>query len=130
MEWIFKILLCILLTSIIGYDRKKNGMIVGVRTHVIVGLSAVMLQIISIEAISKGYGGEVFRLGGQMLSGIGFLGAGAIMKNDKTIKGLTTASTIFLVACIGLAVGFGMYMLSIVITAIAYAFLEDIFHIR
>lgn len=130
MEWTFKIFLCIILTGIIGYDREKNGTMVGIRTHVIVGLSAVMLQIISIEAISNGYGGEVFRLGGQMLSGIGFLGAGAIMKNDKTIKGLTTASTIFLVACIGLAVGFGMYMLSIIITAISYAFLEDIFHIK
>lgn len=131
LELLFKILLCSILTGVVGYNREKNCMIVGIRTHVLVGLSAVILQVISIEYITKyNYEGDIFRLGGQMISGIGFLGAGAIIKENKNIRGLTTASSIFFVACIGLAVGSGMYVPAILITLAAYAFLIDIFHFK
>ena len=125
---ITKVILCAILTGLIGYNREKNGMTVGIRTHILVGLSAVMLQIVSIT-YNQLYdsNGDIFRLAGQMISGIGFLGAGAIIKDNRNVRGLTTASSIFFVACIGLAVGSGIYGPAIVITIFAYLFLIDIF---
>lgn len=128
LELLFKIFLCFILAGIVGYNREKKGMTIGIRTHVLVGLSAVILQVISLEYSTKySYQGDVFRLGGQMISGIGFLGAGAIIKEHRHIRGLTTASSIFFVACVGLAIGLGMYVPAIFITLAAYAFLADIF---
>lgn len=121
-----KILLCAILTGLIGYNREKNGMTVGIRTHILVGLSAVLLQVMSLELSSTGnYSGDSLRLAGQMVSGVGFLGAGAIIKDNKNIRGLTTAASIFFVACIGLAVGVGVFAPAILITLCAYLFLTD-----
>ena len=72
----------------------------------------------------------MFRLAGQYISGIGFLGAGTILKDKRSVKGLTTAASICLVAIIGLAVGSGIYLASILVTLVAYAFLNDIFRIK
>lgn len=128
LELVFKIFLCSILTGAVGYNREKHDRVVGIRTHVLVGLSALTLQVISLEYIAiNSYQGDIFRLGGQMISGIGFLGAGAIIKENKHIRGLTTASSIFFVACLGLVVGLGMYIPAICITLVAYAFLIDIF---
>lgn len=127
----FKILLIVILSGIIGYNRERNGMIVGIRTHVLVGLSAVLLQIISYRYfLHIPNGGDPSRLGGQMLTGIGFLGAGSILKDNKNIRGLTTAASIFFVACIGLGVGFGEYVISITVTIIGYLFLSDVFKLK
>lgn len=131
LELIFKILLAVILTGVVGYNREKKGMTVGIRTHVLVGLSAVVLQVISLESAAKySYQGDIFRLGGQMVSGIGFLGAGAIIKEHRNIRGLTTASSVFFVACIGLAVGAGIYIPAVFATLAAYAFLIDIFGLK
>lgn len=130
-EVIFKIVLCAFLTGLIGYNREKNGMTVGIRTHILVGLSAVLLQAMSLEFSSKtGYSGDPLRVAGQLVSGVGFLGAGAIIKDSKSIRGLTTAASIFFVACIGLAVGVGVYGTSILITICAYLFLIDAFKLK
>lgn len=125
-EDLLKILLIVFLSGIIGYNREKSGMLVGIRTHILVGLSAVLLQIIAIKFSNIGsFNGDPARLGGQMLTGIGFLGAGSILKDNKNIRGLTTAASIFFVACIGLGVGFGYYALSTLVTFIGYIFLSD-----
>lgn len=106
-------------------------MVVGIRTHVMVGLVGLLIQITSLEYYRvNGGSNDVFRLAGQYISGIGFLGAGTILKDKRSIKGLTTAASICLAAIIGLAVGSGMYISSIVITIVAYAFLNDIFKIK
>lgn len=130
-EDLLKILLIVLLSGIIGYNREKSGMLVGIRTHILVGLSAVLLQIIAIKFSDiPSFSGDPARLGGQMLTGIGFLGAGSILKDNKNIRGLTTAASIFFVACIGLAVGFGYYELSLLVTLIGYAFLSDVLKLK
>ena len=130
-EDIFKVFLIIILSGIIGYNREKTGMLAGIRTHILVGLSAVVLQIIAVKiSISSGFSGDPARLGGQMLTGIGFLGAGSIIKDSKNVRGLTTAASIFFVACIGLAVGFGFYVLSILVSLLGYAFLSDVFRLK
>ena len=124
-----KIILGVILTGSIGYNREKKGMVVGIRTHVMVGLVGLLIQITSLEYYRvNGGSNDVFRLAGQYISGIGFLGAGTILKDKRSIKGLTTAASICLAAIIGLAVGSGIYISSIVITIVAYAFLNDIFN--
>lgn len=128
---IFKIIVCVILVGAIGYNREKKGMVVGIRTHVMVGLVGLLIQITSLEYYRiNGGDNDVFRLAGQYISGIGFLGAGTILKDKRSVKGLTTAASICLVAIIGLAVGSGIYLVSILITLVAYAFLNDIFRIK
>lgn len=128
---IFKIIVCVILVGAIGYNREKKGMVVGIRTHVMVGLVGLLIQITSLEYYRiNGGNNDVFRLAGQYISGIGFLGAGTILKDKRSVKGLTTAASICLVAIIGLAVGSGIYLASIVVTLVAYAFLNDIFRIK
>ena len=96
-----------------------------------VGLVGLLIQITSLEYYRvNGGSNDVFRLAGQYISGIGFLGAGTILKDKRSIKGLTTTASICLAAIIGLAVGSGIYISSIVITIVAYAFLNDIFKIK
>ena len=128
---IFKIIVCVILVGAIGYNREKKGMVVGIRTHVMVGLVGLLIQITSLEYYRiNGGDNDVFRLAGQYISGIGFLGAGTILKDKRSVKGLTTAASICLVAIIGLAVGAGIYLASIVVTLVAYAFLNDMFRIK
>lgn len=128
---IIKLLLIVFLSGLIGYNREKTGMLVGIRTHILVGLSAVLLQIIALKiSAASNFSGDSARLGGQMLTGIGFLGAGSILKDNRSVRGLTTAASIFFVACIGLCVGFGYYFLAILVTLIGYAFLSDIFKLK
>ena len=128
---IFKIIVCVILVGSIGYNREKKGMVVGIRTHVMVGLVGLLIQITSLEYYRiNGGDNDVFRLAGQYISGIGFLGAGTILKDKRSVKGLTTAASICLVAIIGLAVGSGIYLASILVTLVAYAFLNDIFKIK
>lgn len=128
---IFKIVLCVILVGAIGYNREKKGMVVGIRTHVMVGLVGLLIQLTSLEYYRiNGGDNDVFRLAGQYISGIGFLGAGTILKDKRSVKGLTTAASICFAAIIGLAVGTGIYITSSVVTLVAYAFLNDVFKIK
>ncbi len=111
-ETVLKLLMAVVLSGIIGFERENLNRPAGLRTHVLVCVGAAVVQITSVEY----YGGtagaasaDVFRLGAQVISGIGFLGAGTIIKEGNSIKGLTTAASLWTVACIGLAVGAGLY---------------------
>lgn len=130
-EIFIKIILCSLLTGLIGYNREKNGMMVGIRTHILVGLSAVMVQIMSLEfGENSGESANAMRVSASFTQAVGFIGAGAIIKDQrdaKGIRGLTTAASIFFVACIGLSVGIGVYGPSVIVTLFAYVFLSDTF---
>lgn len=131
LEIIFKTFLCVVLVGAIGYNREKKGMVVGIRTHVLVGMVGLLIQITSLEYYRiNGGNNDVFRLAGQYISGIGFLGAGTILKDKRSVKGLTTAASICLAACIGLAVGSGVYLGAFIITVVSYIFLTDIFRLK
>lgn len=131
LEIIFKTFLCVVLVGVIGYNREKKGMVVGIRTHVLVGMVGLLIQITSLEYYRiNGGNNDVFRLAGQYISGIGFLGAGTILKDKRSVKGLTTAASICLAACIGLAVGSGVYLGAVIITVVSYIFLTDIFRLK
>ena len=127
---LIKMILCTLLTGLIGYNREKNGTPIGIRTHIVVGLSAVIIQITALKYGNINNQADHMRLAGQFISGIAFLGTGTIIKDKGNIRGLTTASSIFFAACIGIAVGTGMYMEATLVTLLAYVFLKDVIGIK
>ena len=102
-----RILFAFIAGFIIGFEREKNGHPAGLKTHILVSVGACLIMIISKEAFSSG---DPARLAAQVVSGIGFIGAGAIMRdNAGGIRGITTAATLWIVACIGLGFGAGMF---------------------
>lgn len=111
-ETILKLVLAIVLSGIIGFERENRNRPAGLRTHVLVCVGATVVQITSLEFYNQvlgSYSSDTFRLGAQVISGIGFLGAGTIIKEGNSIKGLTTAASLWAVACIGLTAGTGLY---------------------
>ncbi len=127
---LMKILTACVLGGLIGQQRQKRGMSIGLRTHIVVCVSAALVQIISIDySILNKSNIDVMRLGAQVISGIGFLGMASIIKEGRNIVGLTTAASMWFIACIGLAVGSNLYIPAIMATVIIYFILEDVFHI-
>lgn len=117
----FKLLLSLLLGSVVGMERKRKGQIAGIRTFALICMGATLAMILSIYIPQEYLGlknGDPGRIAAQVVSGIGFLGAGAIIQMKGSVRGLTTAAGIWMVATIGLAVGAGMYVISIVATAL------------
>jgi putative Mg2+ transporter-C (MgtC) family protein len=124
-EVIFKLLLGTLLGGIIGFERQTHGRAAGFRTQLLVCVACVLLMIISEGYYAQGsahpeYRIDPTRIASGALTGIGFLGAGVILKMGISIQGLTTAACIWVVAAIGLAVGAGEYFASIVVSAITF----------
>jgi len=114
LEMILRLLLAVTLGAIIGYQRERAHNSAGLRTHVLICLGAALFTVTSIY----GFGGDdTARVAAGVVAGIGFLGAGAIIRGGEGIvAGLTTAATIWAVAGIGLAAGAGLYLVSAVTT--------------
>lgn len=102
---------------IIGIEREYTHRPAGMRTHILVALGACVVSIVGemifIQYNSTGATPDPARLSAQVITGVGFLGAGTIMKEGPTVKGLTTAASLWAVACLGLASGFGYYSLAL-----------------
>jgi putative Mg2+ transporter-C (MgtC) family protein len=119
-----RFLLAAALGAGIGYQRERAGKAAGVRTHVLVSSGAALFTLASIY----GFGGavvDISRVAAGVVVGIGFIGAGVILRGqrEKEVAGLTTAATIWITAAIGLAAGAGMYLLSVIATAVAVGIL-------
>lgn len=117
----FRIFLAAILGAIIGVEREVKNRAAGFRTHIIVSVGACLIMLIGIDgigAISPDKARDTARMAGQVVSGIGFLGAGTILQKKDKVSGLTTAATLWLSAAIGLAVGIGYYEGAIISTAI------------
>jgi putative Mg2+ transporter-C (MgtC) family protein len=113
------ILVCVVLCGLVGLEREKRGRSAGLRTHLLVGVGSCIIMIVSIYGFPHtGATRDVARLAAQVVAGVGFLGAGAIIHNNGGIKGLTTASTIWLVMAIGLACGSMNFILAIIGTIV------------
>ena len=117
LEITLRLTLALLLGGIIGLERSNTNHDAGMRTHILVCLGAATVMIIS-ERLHGIYSGDIGRLGAQVISGIGFLGAGCILVSNNRIKGLTTAAGLWTTACLGLALGIGYYFVAIVLTAL------------
>jgi len=121
---ILKIIFAILAGGLIGIERENVHRPAGFRTHILVCVGSTLVMMTSQYIFNVYYKGhaniDVARLGAQVISGIGFLGAGTIIKDGATVKGLTTAATLWAVACIGLAIGIGYYKGAILATGAVY----------
>lgn len=122
LETIKKIFLIFILSGVIGLERETWSKPAGFRTHVLLGISAVLLMLCS-EHMYNLTGADPTRIPAQLLSGIGFLGAGTIMRDGFSVKGLTTAASLLAVTCIGLCVGAGFYIGGIIATIIVFCVL-------
>jgi putative Mg2+ transporter-C (MgtC) family protein len=111
------ILLAIALGAAIGLERQISGKAAGLRTNILICLGAAVFTIISRQMAEPG--GSFTRIAAQIVTGVGFLGAGAIIQDRGGVHGLTTAATIWLVASIGMACGAGYYHLAIITTIAA-----------
>ena len=122
-DFLLRMLLASLLGGVIGLERDIHGRAAGLRTHLLVSLGAAVFTILS-EVISKNAGTSGFpsapcRIAAQIVSGIGFLGAGVILKEGANIRGLTTAACLWTAAAIGMAAGGGYYEIAISTTGVA-----------
>lgn len=116
---VFKLLLSLLLGSLVGFERKRKGQTAGVRTFALISMGAALAMILSIYVPQEYLGlknGDPGRIAAQVVTGIGFLGAGAIIQMKGSVRGLTTAAGIWMVAAIGMAVGVGMYATATIAT--------------
>ena len=107
---VLRLLLAILCGGIIGYERGKMKRAAGFRTHILVCLGSALAMLTNQYIVEVFHSGDVARIGAQVISGIGFLGAGTIIvTNDRKVRGLTTAVGLWASACMGLAIGIGFY---------------------
>lgn len=105
-----RLFLAVVLGSAIGVERARHGQAAGMRTHALVCLGAAMTAITGIFISELGFNGDITRIAAQVVSGIGFLGAGMIIvRGNNAIVGLTTAAGMWATAAIGIAVGYGFY---------------------
>ena len=119
---ILRLFLSAVMAAAIGIEREIHRRSAGLRTHILVGLGATLFMMTSIT-VALSYGAEAgadpSRIAAGVVTGIGFLGAGAIIRYGSSIKGLTTAASIWVVAAIGLAIGAGMYWAAFLTTALS-----------
>jgi putative Mg2+ transporter-C (MgtC) family protein len=113
----------VILGGLLGYEREHANRPAGFRTHILVCLGSALVMVTS-EYLRHIYASEISldptRLGAQVISGIGFLGAGTIIRNGSSVKGLTTAASLWAVCCIGLACGGGFYSGAILATILTF----------
>lgn len=113
---IMRLLIALIVGGLTGLERERSHQFAGFRTHILVSVGSCITSITSLSLFFQynSYSNiDPARLSAQVLSGVGFLGAGAILKTSNGIRGLTTAAGIWATACIGIAVGYGYYILAI-----------------
>lgn len=116
---IARVLLAGALSALIGWQREKAHKPAGLRTHILIGLGAALFTVISVNFT----GGDPSRIAAGVVTGIGFLGAGAIIHRTRVVEGMTTAASIWVTAAIGLACGAGFYIIAAVTALIVFVVL-------
>lgn len=120
---LMRLIIALFLGGLIGYERQACNKAAGLRTHVLVCVGSCLIMVLSINIYYTVQGltnADPTRLAAQVVSGIGFLGAGTIMKEGTTVKGLTTAASIWVVSGVGLAAGSGYYISAIMVTGLVF----------
>ncbi len=118
---VFRLMLSMALGMIVGAERKRKGQIAGVRTFALISMGACLAMLLSIYVPQVYMGlknGDPGRITAQVITGVGFLGGGAMIHMKGSVRGLTTAAGIWMTAIIGMAVGVGMYWSSIIATVL------------
>ncbi len=130
-EIIIKIIFAVAASGIIGYEREMRDRPAGFRTHILVCVGATIVSLIQLQMVentitiiaehpelANSLKADIGRVVAQVVTGVGFLGAGTIIFQKGSVKGLTTATTLWAVACLGLAIGLGYYKISIIATIV------------
>ncbi|MBD8907386.1 MgtC/SapB family protein [Methylorubrum zatmanii] len=130
-EMVARLVLAGLMGSVIGFERERLQWAAGLRTHMLVCVGACLAMLVSAFGFSDMLGHkdvvlDPSRVAAQVVSGIGFLGAGTILLRGEVVKGLTTAASLWAVAAIGLAIGGGLYVAAIAATVIVVAILAGV----
>ena len=126
LEFFFRILIAGICGGLIGYERNNRLKEAGIRTHLIVALAAALIMVVSKYGFSdvttlKGVALDPSRIAAQIVTGVGFLGAGMIFVRNQTISGLTTAAGVWATAGIGMTIGAGLYFLGVAATLLIVA---------
>ena len=123
----FRLVLALILGSVIGLERERKGGMAGLRTHILVCLGSSLIMLTSIHIYNTFHEGAAVdpaRIAAGVVTGIGFLGAGTIIRSAEGVRGLTTAASVWVSAAIGLAVGCGYISAAVVTTVISYLVLS------
>ena len=118
---VFRLILAAALGALVGYERERLGKPAGIRTYGMVSLGASLFTVISLGGFASG---DPARIAAQVVTGIGFIGAGAILHRGSKVQGLTTAASLWVAAALGVSVGVGMFLMSSVATALVFALLR------
>lgn len=127
LDFLLRIVLGTGLAAILGLEREVTGKAAGLRTHSLVGLGAALFTLLSMEAFNAP---DPSRVAAQIVSGIGFLGAGAIFRSGGLIKGLTTAAGLWAAAAVGMAAGAGEEVIALLATAVGMVVLLAMRHVN
>lgn len=120
---VFNIVMAAVLGGILGVEREWRGKSAGFRTLMLVSMGSALFTEVSILTANQNNMSDATRIASNIVTGIGFLGAGLIFKSDKNVKGLTTATTVWVASAIGMAAGAGDYLLAVATTFIAWIIL-------
>ena len=118
LELIKRLCLSAALGAALGFEREWRNKDAGLRTNILIAMGSTLFTVMSID-LSTGSGGDATRIAAGIVTGIGFLGAGAIMRKGSSVKGLTTAAMIWVNAAVGVAVGGGEYRVAVIATVVA-----------
>lgn len=121
-DMVLKLIVSFVLSGIVGFEREIRFKPAGLRTHMLVGAGATIFTVLSLYAFPSN--ADPSRVAASIAIGVGFIGAGTIYKSEEKIVGLTTASTLWITAAMGMAVGTGFYLLATVAAILACLFLE------
>lgn len=121
LELIGRIILAFILGGVIGFERERFDKPAGLRTHILVSIGSAQFTILSFYAFP---GSDPSRIAAYVVAGIGFIGAGAIIQARDRVIGVTTAASLWVAAAVGMAVGIGFYLLSIVVAGVVYMTLK------
>lgn len=123
-ESVERLLVATALGAVLGLEREARGQAAGLRTHLLVALGSCLFTVASVLSVelappSAAARADLTRIASQVVVGIGFLGGGAILRHDTSVRGLTTAANLWLTASIGLAAGLGLFIEAVATTALA-----------
>ena len=127
---VIRIVLAFIAGGIIGFERSSRRQVAGLRTHILIAVGAATLMVLSIWLPKQMDSGDPGRIAAQVVSGIGFLGAGAIIRLGNSIRGLTTAASLWLTAAIGIAIGAGLYIAAVTAVVLAIITLVLLNHLE
>lgn len=134
-ETLARLLIAATLGGLVGWEREKSGKVAGLRTHSLVALGAALFTSISLLLFADfpslgGIQGFDYHIVANIIVGIGFIGAGSILKREDKIEGTTTAASLWVVAAIGMAAGLGYYKAAIATALLAYGILAGLWYLE